>query len=378
MARDTEYQFLDTDSDTLLDQLTSAYEAITGTIVRPASPEYIFISWVASIILQERALTNYVGNQNLPSRAEGENLDALASLFYMTDRPEATAATCTVRFYISEPQDSAVLIPEGTRVTDSDGTLVWETTEAAYVASGQTYADLQAKCQTAGVIGNGFKAGQINTAVDLYDYYSGCENITESGNGSDEASDDEFYELLRDSQDAYSVAGSKGGYIYHAKAVNSDIADVVVSSPSPGKVVLYVLMDDGSIAGTEVKNAVEDAVNEDEIRPLTDYVTVEDPEEVEYDINVTYYVNRTGSLSASEIADLVNTAVEDYQLWQAGALGRDINPSRLISTLMETGIKRVDVAAPAYKSLADGSDGTVPQVAKVRQVTITSGGYENE
>jgi hypothetical protein len=28
--------------------------------------------------------------------------------------------------------------------------------------------------------------------------------------------------------------------------------------------------------------------------------------------------------------------------------------------------------------LADGSDGTVPQVAKVRQVTITSGGYENE
>ena len=57
--------------------MVAAYEAITGETVHPASPERLFIQWVAAIILQQRAIINFVGNQNLPSRATGANLDAL-------------------------------------------------------------------------------------------------------------------------------------------------------------------------------------------------------------------------------------------------------------------------------------------------------------
>ena len=376
MARDTEYQFVDLDEATLEDSMVEAYETITGRTLTPASAERTFINWVVSIIMQERALVNYIGNQNLPSRAEGENLDAIADIFFGIERPSATPATCTVRFHISEAQENLVLIPTGTRVTDIDSTYIWHTTEEAFVQIGDTYADVPVECETVGEEGNDFKAGQICEIVDLYDYHSSVENITVSANGTDELTDDEFYELMKTSLDGYSTAGAKNSYIYHAKAANTDIEDVLVRSPNPGEVVLYVLMNDGHIATSEEKAAVLAAVNDDSVRPLSDHVSVEDPEEITYNIELTYYMQRNSGLSAADIEELVNTAVSDFQLWQAGAIGRDINPSQLINLLMSTGIKRCVVTSPVFTELSDGTD-YVPQIAKVGTVTIINGGYEN-
>ena len=327
--RNTGYQFVSTDTEAVESLLISIYEKITGVSVKPASPEKLFIQFVAAVVIQERGLNNYTGNQNIPSRAEGENLDALAELFYVTQRPAAQAAVCTERFHISEAQTTAILIPAGTRVTDASGTLTWETVADAYVSIGETYADVQIRCQTVGAVGNGYAVGQINTFVDLFDYCERCENLTASDDGADQATDDEFYELMRASQDAYSCAGAKGGYIYFAKQVSTKIADVVANSPSDGAVDLYVLMDDGTIATTEIKAAVDKAVAE-------------------------------------------------FVAWQCGKLGRDINPSVLIGKLMQTGIKRVALTSPVFTTLRDGSDDTTPQVASVGTITATNGGYEDE
>ena len=165
--------------------------------------------------------------------------------------------------------------------------------------------------------------------------------------------------------------------IYHAK-VSTQIADVVVNSPSPGQVNIYILMADGTIAGEEIKNAVYEACNNKYIRPLTDYLVVADPETVSYDIELTYYIPRDTALSASEIESAVNAAVTEYVSWQCAKLGRDINPSYLLGLLMRTGIKRVEMVSPEYTPLRDGRDNTVPQVASVGTITITNGGYEDE
>ncbi len=238
MARNPEYQFIPTDPDELLTALTAGYEAIVGETVQPAGPKMQYIRWVAYIIIQERVLSNYTGNQNIPSRAEGANLDALAQLTYIRERPPANAATCTMRFYISEAQKSPVLIPAGTRITNADKTLVWATTKDSYVPIGETFVDAEnVTCQTLGTAGNGYTPGQLNKLVDIYDYYTKCENITVSGGGSDVPSDDEYYELMRASMDAYSDAGARGGYTYFAKqAAPTEIADVVANSPVPGDV----------------------------------------------------------------------------------------------------------------------------------------------
>lgn len=378
MPRNKEYQFISTDTNALVSQLISAYENIAGVTVQPASPERLFIQWIADVIIQERVINNYTGNQNIPSRAEGSDLDALGELFYDKTRPAAQAAICTVRFYISEAQTSAILVPRGTRVTDKNNSLIWETTADAYISIGETYVDVMVQCQTVGTIGNGYTPGQINTLVDVFSYYDHCENITTSDDGADAATDDEYYELMRASEDAYSTAGAKGGYIYYAKQVSTEIADVVVNSPEPGQVNLYILMSDGTIAGEEIKNAVFAACNDEHVRPMTDLVIVDDPETVSYDITFTYYIPRNTSLSAAEIEAGVNEAVAEYTSWQSAKLGRDINPSYLGSLLMKTGIKRLEMEAPAYSPLRDGSDNTVPQVAQVGTITITNGGYEDD
>ena len=125
MSRNAEYQFVSTDTGEVVELLTALYEQMTKTNVSPASPERLFIQYIANIIIQERVLANYAGNQNIPSRAEGKNLDALAELTRINGRPDAKPAVCRMRFSISEAQDTVILIRAGTRVTDPANTLIW-------------------------------------------------------------------------------------------------------------------------------------------------------------------------------------------------------------------------------------------------------------
>lgn len=457
MSRNPEYQFVATNVDELISSMIALYESITKTTVRQASPERLFIQWAANVILHQQMLINYTGNQNIPSRAVGENLDALGELFYAHERPEAKSAVCTERFYISAAQERPVLIPKGTRVTDTAEELVWETEDDAYIPAGDVYIDVPIRCQAAGVIGNGYAAGQINTFVDLYDYCSSCSNVTVSGGGADRADDEEFYELLRASQEAYSTAGSEGSYVYHAKSVSTEITDVKAVRPTEmhrydapiyeregvkylffggetllpetlvlesdggavgelgrdysyeysdgllviallaggifadaqavgariekvgaGEVEIYVLMDDGSIAGEEIKNAVLEACSAETVRPLTDHVEMKDPEVHGYSIDVTYYIPRGSLGNSAAIQAKVAAAVDDFVSWQAAKLGRDINPSKLTDMMMSTGIKRVEIREPVYTVLSDGSLGKVPELASVSEINIINGGVEEE
>ena len=99
---------------------------------------------------------------------------------------------------------------------------------------------------------------------------------------------------------------------------------------------------------------------------------------VEYDIDFTYYIQRGTAKSAEAVAADVRAAVDRYVSWQCAKLGRDINPDELRERLYHTGIKRIVLATPAFTPLRDGRDQATPQVAKVRTVTMTNGGYEDE
>lgn len=449
-----DFKFASTDTQAFVAAMIAAYENITGITLQPASPERLMILWAASALVQSNALINDKANQNIPSRARGNNLDALAEIFYDKTRPPAQAATCTVRFTISAVSDTATLIPSGTRVTDTSSKLFWKTNEDIYIAAGELSADTQVECMTTGVVGNGWAEGQLCVLVDIFPYYQSVVNITASDGGADEATDAEFLELMRASEDAYTTAGPMGAYIYWAKSVSTDIADVVALRPKEaltaeltvyakhafyggtdldpstlkvyphgsateatqgtdysktysnglltieliqggalysaasidievtdvmgGYVNIYALMNDGSIASQTIKELIEAACGDDDVRPLTDRVSVEDPLTVSYNIDLTYYTARGSEKSATEIREAVNAAVEKYVAWQCARLGRDINPSKLISLLMETGIKRIALTAPVFTVIKDGSDNTAPAVAAVGTISVTDGGYEDE
>ena len=100
MSRNPEYKFVSTDTESIVSELVAKYEELTDVTAQPGSPGRLFIQWVANVIVHERVINNYTGNQNIPSRAEGDNLDALGELFLVQERPEATGAMCMERFYI--------------------------------------------------------------------------------------------------------------------------------------------------------------------------------------------------------------------------------------------------------------------------------------
>lgn len=52
--RNTGYQFVSTDTEAVESLLISIYEKITGVSVKPASPEKLFIQFVAAVVIQER------------------------------------------------------------------------------------------------------------------------------------------------------------------------------------------------------------------------------------------------------------------------------------------------------------------------------------
>ena len=360
-------------------ELLDAYAAAAGEEPEAGTPERLILEWAAAAEIQWRARCNDFLRQNIPSFARGENLDALAELFAGgLKRPEAARARCTERFQIGAAQETSVLVPAGTRVTDRAATLYWETLEDAYIPPGKTWTDVTVQCQTPGVKGNGQAAGTITELVDVYDFYSSCGNLTVSEGGADRASDEEFYNLLRLSMDAASTAGAQGGYVYWAKQVSTEIADVAACSPEPCVVKIYILMENGDLAGDEIKKAALDACSANERRPLSDWVSVEDAEIVPYDIRFTYFLQNGGGRSAADVETAVRDAVEKYKMWQCAKLGRDINPDKLREYLYAAGVKRVELIAPAFTALRGGMDKETPQVARAGTISILSGGFEDE
>jgi len=387
-TRNPEYQFVSTDSGPLLADLFAGFEKITGRTAPPGSDDWLLIHWFASVLVQERAQTNYAANQNIPSRADEKNLDELGQLFYFFERPPAKAATSVQRFHVEAPQGAQALIPIGTRVADASGSLQWATQADAFVPIGASFADIAIECLTAGTAGNGFAPGQINTlsGSGAPHFIRATENLKETGGGDDVPDDDKYFSLMRESVGAFSTAGSRNAYIFHAKKVSSLIADVGLSRPEPGHVAIFALMNDGSGAGDEIKAKILEACNADQVRPMTDYVTVGDPETVQYEIDFTYYMPSVSTFSSSEATDVVARAVESYVKWQSGALGRDINPDELRKLVMNTGaVKRIDLNFPTFFVLRGGGPASdtaalklPPQVAVLSRTNVINGGFEDE
>lgn len=363
--------FVDTDTEKLVNSLIKSYEMFTGRTLYPADPARLFILWIADIIIQERVIINESAKQNVPRYAEGEYLDSLAEIFKDTYRLQAQAAKTTFRFYLSTKLKMQQVISKGTRVT-VDGKITFETTENLCIKAGELYGDVSAVCQMVGIIGNGFIAGQITQIVDIFPYYEKVENITTSAGGAEEETDEAFYERMRESMESFSTAGPAGAYIYHAKTASPQVADVSAISPERGVVDVRVLLKNGELPGEEVLKEVEVALSANKTRPLADFVTVSAPEIIPFDIDLTYYIPKPSANSMVIISKEVESAIEEYIKWQTEKMGRDINPSYLISMLMRTGIKRVDVKSPVYKVVADN------KVAVLGKSNIINGGVEDE
>lgn len=361
--------FADKSAQQIETDVVNSYQQITGQTLADADPRRLFIRAVVLLLAQQRVMIDSSAKQNLLTYATGIVLDHIGAA-RNTPRLQPTAATTTVRFTLSAPQTQ--IVNAGTRATAGDG-VFFATTADVTIPDGQTYVDIEMACTVTGVIGNGYVAGQINQLVDPLPWVQSVSNTTESEGGADLEDDDSYAERIRQAPESFSVAGPTGAYQYWAKTANPSIIDVSVRTPSPGVVEIRPLLEGGEIPGQEILDSVLTICSDRNIRPLTDNVQALAPESVSYDLNLTYWINTSDASIASVIQSQVNQAISDYQLWQKSKLGRDIDPSELITRIKNAGAKRVAVTLPAYQALD-----TYQVAQESANITNTYGGLEDD
>ena len=325
----------------------------------------------AAQIFQAMQYIDRQGKQSILKYSYSDFLDNLAAFKGVTRTP-ATAATTTVRFTLSAERDTATGIPQGTRVSTA-GSIYFATDVYAEIPAGSTTVDVPATCTVAGTDGNGLAIGELTTIVDPIPYVASVSNTTATEGGAEIESDADLAERVFLAPGAYSTAGPEDGYIYHAKAYSPAVGDVeATSDQEAGTVDIVFIMADGSTPGEEMIEGMEGYMRSKDIRPMSDLVRIAAPEEVQYTINLTYYINRSDSAKAVTIQAAVAQAVEDYKTWQR-AIGRDVNPSQLTHMVMEAGAKRVTVTAPAYTVV-----GKTKVSALQGAAVVTYGGLEDD
>lgn len=362
--------------DELINQMIidyqNRYKEITGkeVVLAQADPYRMIMYACAMQLYQGMQYIDRAGKQSFLKYSYGDFLDNLGALRGISRLP-ATSAVTTIRFSIESAIASAIQIPQGTRVTNGNEVYFY-TNEYAEIPAGETYVDVAATCTETGTGANGFAPGEIRVLVETLPYITSVSNTVETGGGTDIESDDALADRIYIASSAYSVAGPADAYVYWTKTASSNIIDVSVTSPAPSEVDVRFILEGGELPGEALIDKVEAILQDDNIRPLTDLVTVSAPDVVNYNIELTYYINESDKSAAANIQNLVNTAVETYKTWQSSAIGRDINPSYLIGKIMAAGAKRVTVTSPVYRELTD------TQVAVIGNATINYGGIEND
>ena len=373
---DDDINFVETDSDTIQNDLINDFENSLGETLYPGDERRIFLLQEIPAIVGLKNDINESAKENLLRYATGEKLDALGE-FYNTPRIPAKYSKVTLRFILSAAQPSNTTIPSGTRATP-DGLLYFITSTDLIIPAGQTQGDVIAQAAESGGKYNDYASGQIKNLVDPLPYITSVSNTDSSNGGADIESDDDgintwsgYRERIREAPESFSTAGPEGAYIYWAKTASVDISDIAVLSPSAGVVSIIILMKNGQLPSQDILDSVLAICSAKDKRPLTDNVQVSAPTTVSYDINLTYYISKdrqTEEVSIKNKIEGTGGAIEQYKSWQCSALGRAVNPDYLRQLILDAGAFRIDITSPSYTSINED------QVAISGTLTIAYGG----
>lgn len=365
-----ELNFLDKTQEELLAAAKKIVEESLGRTLERADPILFLLKSFIAIILQQRVLIDETAKQNLLYYATGDNLEHLGVLVGVSRLPASSAKT-TVEVKLSAPRSSVVTILEGTRIHAGDNVYFALNSDVIFLA-GETVHTVGATCQQVGEIGNGYEIGELNRIVDPQPFLATITNLTKSEGGADVESDSFYRDRIRQAPESFSNAGSEGAYIFHTKSVSTLITDVLVTSENPGEVDIYVLLEGGELPETEMLNAIEKHLREDNVRPLTDFIQVKQPSQTVYDVNLRYVIARSDAGNATQIIAKVNQAVEDYIIWQKSKIGRDINDTELYWRIRSAGAKRAEIISPNFTVVPNNS------VAVADSIAIEYAGIEED
>ncbi|MCB2048567.1 MAG: baseplate J/gp47 family protein [Novosphingobium sp.] len=172
-------------------------------------------------------------------------------------------------------------------------------------------------------------------------------------------SDEDFRRRIQLAPEGFTTAGSEGSYIFHGLGASADVKDIQAVSPDPGEVTVYVLGQEGDgTADGALLDTVEAALTAENVRPLTDSVTVLSADVTGYTIEAQLTIYPGPDAEVVRLAAL--EAVTAYA-FSVHRLEYDVRRSGLFGALHRAGlVQNVALTEPAADLIAGAGEAYYP------------------
>lgn len=381
-------KFVEINPETIFSDIVNTVQTELDEELHEGDERKLFIKSLMPIFVGIANKINDTANQNLLENARDEKLDAIATDYHSTNRLQSTYSFCKGKAKLSAIQKQDIPIKAGTKVTP-DGIVMFKVREDAVIPKGSLECDLVLIAASTGTKYNGFDPGKINYIVDPIPFVSEIVNTEISKSGSDIEDDKSYRERARLAMESKSTAGPDGAYEYFAYSADNSISGVKVTSPSPGVVKIFVVVDGGEIPSQEILDKVYNKCSPRDVRPLTDKVETGSPTVSSYNIELTYYLDKNFPTNEGkwrkaiegENLDFADGAIREFIKWQQSEIGKSVNPDELKYQIQDvaayevdnrkiSGVRRIELTSPIHKTIGEN------EIAKVGSITVTYGGME--
>ncbi|WP_375315990.1 baseplate J/gp47 family protein [Wolbachia endosymbiont (group A) of Colletes cunicularius] len=164
-----------------------------------------------------------------------------------------------------------------------------------------------------------------------------------------EEEDERFRKRIKAKIMGWSTCGSKEYYRYHALSADRRVKDALVESKVPGSVEISILSTELSTASEELLEIVKKQVTRDDIRVLTDTITVISCNITEIDIHSRMSISSV--ISKEEIKEQFIKKFEANK-----RLGWNITRSWIIANLFVDGVENVELIEPKEDVVVLGNE----------------------
>jgi len=318
------------DFDELLNENVEALKKFLGDDYKPLESD----PYMKKLrVLTLRQLHNIVDKnetirQLLVTTATGTNLDNLgASVGVFRDEGEYPVAT--FEFSLSVDLSYDVVVPAGTVLNSEDDKYKSVLLENVTIKAGVLKAVGRVALQSF------VKKSDVKTENIVTDMPFVIEaKQLESFEGGDEAESDDRYRVrIISSFSRFSTAGSREAYEYWTYSADSRIDDVVVVSPEPMVVDVYIHSFSG--VDDEMIRKVTDSLNDRYVRPLSDKVRVRKPAYMGYKGSAVVFVKSL--LNSGKIEKQIRANFDN-----AFYIGQDLPKSEFFKKCHVDGVVRVE------------------------------------
>jgi phage-related baseplate assembly protein len=155
-------------------------------------------------------------------------------------------------------------------------------------------------------------------------------------------SHDALRERVQLAYEGLTTAGPRNSYILHARNASALVADATAESPKPACVDVTVLgLESDGTVGAQILALVAAAVNDDDVRPVGDRVTVRGAEILRYRVDAVLHMKGTGPENDAALTE----AIRRLEAWinPRRRLGVEVARSGVDAQLHVAGVGRVEL-----------------------------------